>query len=245
MRRNEDLYPRRSDQQHGLSPWSGSSLLDPPTFFSASPWQAMRRMQDEMDHLFGQFFPPMTTELQRTAQQWAPSVDISQDDREWLIEAELPGGNRDQIHVELRGDQLMIRGEMRQEQEGQPQGMEGQHAGNGQQKAAGSEQGQPSQRQYHQRERRYGYFERVLTLPENVDGDKVQCEFRDGVLKIHLPKTPEQQQQARRIPISDGQAQQLGSSGMTTESQRTVQPAGAAQGKATNGAKAKEPAGTR
>jgi HSP20 family protein len=165
----------------------------------------MRRMQTDMDRLFNQLVQPATQEIQRMEQSWAPSVDISHDDKEWLIEAELPGVDKDHIEVEVRQGQLMFRAEMRHEQrqEAQPQAEGGKPEGNGN----GQRQEGSRERQYHHRERRYGFFERVLPLPENVNEEQIHCEFRDGVLKIHLPKTAEQKPRERRIPISAGDQQ--------------------------------------
>ncbi|HTE21024.1 MAG TPA: Hsp20/alpha crystallin family protein [Armatimonadota bacterium] len=187
MRRNSDLFPVRREQDWGFTPWSDFGALTPSNFFGASPWQVMRRMQEDMDRVFNQVFTPALQGAQQV-QQWAPSVDVSQDEKEWLIEAELPGVSQDQIDVQLLNHHLILRAELRQEEK--PQG-------------EGEQQG----RQYQRRERRYGYFERVLPLPQNVDEEAVRCEFVDGVLKLHLPKVAEQKPQIRRIPIGGGQAQ--------------------------------------
>jgi HSP20 family protein len=114
-------------------------------------------------------------------QQWRPSVDISQNNQEWCVEAELPGVNKDDIDVQVHDHHLILRAEMRKEQ---PEEGEG--------------------RQYHHRERRYGFFERVLPLPENVDEEHIACDFKDGVLTLHLPKLEQAKQEARRIPITTG-----------------------------------------
>jgi HSP20 family protein len=144
----------------------------------------MRRMQEDMDRLFGQFFGgPGTFALAPDfAGEWSPSMDISESGREWCVEAELPGVNREDIEVEVRDRHLILRAEMRQPAGEEPAG---------------------GARRYHRQERRYGYFERVLPLPENVNEEAVRCEFRTGVLAIHLPKTEQAQREPRRIPIAD------------------------------------------
>jgi len=188
MRRNEDRFPVRR-----TSDWS----LAPNEFnvSSASPWQMMRRMQEDMDRLFGHLFgdtsgstglagssaPPA-----QAVQQWAPSVDVSQTNREWCIEADLPGVKKDQIEVSVQDGQLMLSAQMRQESDQGPDGT-----------------AQGDQRQYHRRERRYGYYQRVIPLPENIDERNIRCEFRNGVLTVHVPKTQQAQQGPRRIPIYD------------------------------------------
>lgn len=215
MRRPEDRFPMRRDRG-GLSPWRESDFQGPSSFFEASPWQSMRRMQEDMDRLFGLFFGGQggqggqagalaqsgagTGSQAQAALQWAPSVDISESDREWVIEAELPGVSRDDIDLQAQQGYLILSAETRQEQE-TPGGRGTQQAGATSQ---GGQTGQSAQgRQYHRRERRYGYFQRVIPLPENVNEDQITCEFRNGVLTVHVPKTERARPQSRRIPIQD------------------------------------------
>jgi len=220
MRRNENRLPARRDWGGSLFPASQSDFFSPSSFF-ASPWQMMRRMQEDMDRMFGQFFSgpsgaggvPAQAGQQGGPQQWAPSVDISQNDREWTVEVDLPGVKPEDIDLQIRDQYLVLRAELRPEEAPQEQQAEGQ---SGQQptgqKQNGQQQEQP-QRQYQYRERRWGYFERVLPLPENVDEGQVSCEFQHGVLTIHLPKAEQQAAQGRRIPIGAGQSSAAGQAG--------------------------------
>jgi len=180
MRRNPENLPARGGWSSDIAPWreSGGS-----SWFDASPWQMMRRMQEDMDRVFGQFLSGQGGQREagnRTS--WAPSVDVSESDREWCIEAELPGVNKDQIEVHVQNHQLIVRAEMRDQQEQQPEG---------------------DQRRYHYRERRYGFFQRAFPLPENITEDDISCEFRNGVLTVHVPKRELSQPQGRRVPIQD------------------------------------------
>lgn len=199
MRRDED-YGRREGQGAltRYEPFGG--LLPHSSFadFWASPWQMMRRMQEEMDRFFSGFgLGPWGTQASAQAvQTWSPSVDISQSDKEWTIEADLPGVKKDDIDLEVEDDRLVLRARM---QESRSQGRDGQ------------DQPEQGQRHYQMRERRYGYFERTFPLPDAVDRDHISCEFQDGVLTVHLPKSPERVQQVRRIPIGEGQAAARGS----------------------------------
>jgi HSP20 family protein len=207
MRRRTDLFPVRWEQEGGLTPWSGTGLESPETFFTSSPWQMMRRMQEDMDRVFSQFFtsPDALAGTTGEVTQWTPSVDISQDDKEWLIEAELPGVGKDNIDVQVQNGHLILRAELRQ-QEDQPQ--------------------EGGERRYQRRERRYGFFERVLPLPQAVDEEQIQCEFRDGVLTVHVPKTPEARPQVRRIPIGEGAAQQPATQAQPGQGQQAEQSKG-------------------
>jgi len=181
MRRNPENLPARGGWGSDVAPWreSGSGA----SWFDVSPWQMMRRMQEDMDRVFGQFLSGQSGQGEAGSRSsWAPSVDVSETDREWRIEAELPGVNKDQIEVHVQNHQLVVRAEMRDQQEQQPEG---------------------EQRRYHYRERRYGYFQRMFPLPENMTENDISCEFRNGVLTVHVPKRERTQPQGRRVPIQD------------------------------------------
>ena len=95
--------------------------------------------------------------------QWAPAVDVQETDGEYLIKADLPEVKKEDVRVELRDGMICLQGERKQEKE---------------------EKG----KKFHRIERAYGRFERRLALPSEVDAQKVAAEFKDGVLKVHLPK---------------------------------------------------------
>jgi len=211
MRSNQERLPVRRDGNFGtgsLSPWSEAS----GSFFSGNPWQMMRRMQEDMDRMFAQAFGASTNLGSfgggfggGALSQWSPSIDVSQTDKEWLIEAELPGVNREDIDVQVRDKHLFLRAEMRQKSD--------------------DGEGEQSNRQYYRRERQYGMIERVFPLPQDVNEEQIRCDFRDGVLTVHVPKAERQEPQGRRIPVgqaTSGQGQQqLGSQ---AEGQSNAQP---------------------
>jgi HSP20 family protein len=97
------------------------------------------------------------------AAEWVPVVDIVEDDKEFLVKAELPEVSRDNVHVTVENGRLTIKGERRFEKE-------------------------ETGKKYHRVERSYGTFLRSFNLPENTDAEKVAAEFKDGVLFVHLPK---------------------------------------------------------
>jgi HSP20 family protein len=99
-----------------------------------------------------------------TVAEWAPLVDIVEDENEYLIKAELPEVSKEHVKVTVQDEVLTITGERQYEKE---------------------EKG----KRYHRVERAYGSFARSFALPEDADGDKVAAEFKDGVLKVHLPKS--------------------------------------------------------
>ncbi len=99
-----------------------------------------------------------------TVAEWAPLVDIVEDDQNYIIKAELPGVKKEDIKVGVQDDVLTISGHRHYEKE-------------------------EKDKKFHRIERSYGSFARSFTLPEDSDGDKVSAEFKDGMLKVLLPKT--------------------------------------------------------
>ena len=97
---------------------------------------------------------------------WNPSVDIFENDNEVVIKAELPGMNAKDIDVRLENNVLMLKGERHFEKETKDEN-------------------------YHRIEREYGSFSRSFALPTAVNGEKVFAEYKDGVLKVVLPKKEE------------------------------------------------------
>lgn len=110
---------------------------------------------------------------------WMPPVEIRESDAALRITAELPGMKLEDVHVELEGDLLTIRGEKQEE------------------RTEGDEKAQ-----YHLTERSYGAFHRSFTLPANVNTDQVNAAFAKGVLTVELPKTTEPRPRGRTIEIT-------------------------------------------
>jgi HSP20 family protein len=124
-----------------------------------------REFTTKLPTRFGDFFGKgWESPLSTTA--WNPSVDIFENDNEVVIKAELPGMNVKDIEVRLENNVLMLRGERHFEKEAKEEN-------------------------YHRIEREYGSFSRSFALPTAVNGDKVTAEYKDGVLKICLPKKEE------------------------------------------------------
>ncbi len=97
---------------------------------------------------------------------WNPAVDIFENDNEIIIKAELPGMNAKDIEVKIENNILMLKGERRFEKE-------------------------TKEENYHRVEREYGTFSRAFTLPVAVNPEKVVAEYKDGLLKVVLPKKEE------------------------------------------------------
>ena len=113
----------------------------------------------------------------------APRVDVAEDEKVVTLTAELPGVNEKDIDVSLVGDQLTIKGEKRSEHE---------------------EKKDVAGHLVHRTERSYGAFQRTLTVPYQIDPSQVSADFKDGVLKITLPKPPDAvaQKQGQKIQVN-------------------------------------------
>ena len=111
-----------------------------------------------------------------TVAQWSPLVDITEDEKEYLIKAELPDMKKEDVRLTVENDVLAISGERKFEKE---------------------EKG----RKYHRIERAYGSFVRSFSLPEDADGRNVTADFKNGVLQMHLPKSVKAKQKAVEIKI--------------------------------------------
>jgi HSP20 family protein len=112
-----------------------------------------------------------------TVAQWSPLVDITEDEKEYLIKAELPDMKKEDVRLTVENDVVAISGERTFEKE---------------------EKG----KKYHRVERAYGSFVRSFTLPEDADGSKVSADFKDGMLQVHLPKS--QKAKPKTIEIKVG-----------------------------------------
>jgi HSP20 family protein len=147
-----------------------------------SRWDQLRQLealQQGLGSLLGRSPAqrPEGQEEQLAVPEWTPVVDISEDDQEYRIKAELPEVNREDVKVTAESGTLTIMGERKFEKE---------------------EKG----RKYHRVERAYGSFGRSFSLPEDVSPAKVSAEFKDGVLTVHLVKDEKAKPQQVEITIA-------------------------------------------
>ncbi len=131
-------------------------------------WNPFREMEELQNRIWNAFnlSPARRGEGQEsiTVAQWAPLVDITEDDNGYLISAELPEVKKQDVKVTVENGVLTISGERQFEKE---------------------EKG----RRYHRVERSYGSFLRSFTLPDDADASKVSATFKDGVLKVQVAKS--------------------------------------------------------
>ncbi len=143
------------------------------------PFKEMDELQNRVAKFFGVTPTRATTGGQElmTVAEWAPSVDISEDDKEWLVSADLPEVKKEDVKVTVENGVLTITGERKFEKE-------------------------ETEKKYHRVERSYGSFLRSFTLPEGADGTKVMAEFKDGVLNVHIPKTEKTKAKAVEVKVA-------------------------------------------
>jgi HSP20 family protein len=142
------------------------------------PFKELEAMERRLETLFGR--APVRKEGEKeealTVAEWAPLVDIVEDEKEYLVKAELPEVKKEDVHVTLLNDVLTLTGERTLEKE---------------------EQG----KKFHRVERAYGSFARSFTLPADADPAQVRADFKDGALAVHLPKSAEAKPQAVEVKV--------------------------------------------
>jgi len=144
------------------------------TLVKWDPWREIEDMFDRYTRAVGR--PGADQKQIGTEAEWAPRVDIQETDKNFVILAEIPGISKDDVKVDITEGVLSIRGERKQEKE---------------------EKG----KKFHRIERVYGSFKRSFSLPDNVDESKIKASFKDGVLDLSIPKTPEKETRAIDIKI--------------------------------------------
>lgn len=118
---------------------------------------------DVFDRFFDDFFP---LSMVREKDEWLPAFDINETDKEYVVTAELPGMEVKDIDVTLSDGVLTVKGEKKKEHEDKGEN-------------------------YHRIERSYGSFHRSFSIPGKIKTDSVDANYKDGVLKLTLPKTEE------------------------------------------------------
>lgn len=125
-----------------------------------SPWNELESMNRQLSSLLDD------TNFSRSEEsgQWAPRVDVRETDDALLVQAELPGISKKDVHLEVKDGVLTLTGERRYEKDVKEENV-------------------------HRVERAYGRFSRSFSLPSNVDPNKVDASMKDGVLEVRLPKS--------------------------------------------------------
>ena len=103
-------------------------------------------------------------------------MEISEDDKEYLVKADLPEMKKQDVKVNVENGVLSISGDRKSEKE-------------------------EKKKKYHRIERSYGTFLRTFTLPDDADATRIAAEFKEGVLKVHLPKSPAAKPKAIEVKV--------------------------------------------
>ena len=164
-----------------LVPWRWGSLRN---FDEGRPFDSLQAEMDSLhrsiDRLFadawGSNFEPSLLSETWATRKLSPSLDVVDDDKAFRVTVELPGMTDKDVAITVADRLLTIRGEKKEEKE-------------------------KKDKDVVRRERAYGSFRRTLELPGDVDADKIEAKFKDGVLTIDLPKTKEAQERVRQIPV--------------------------------------------
>ena len=141
------------------------------------PSREMEELQNRLSNFFGRTPARLgdAKEESITVAEWAPLVDITEDEKEYIIKTELPEVKKEDVKVAVENGMLTIVGERKFEKE--------------------------ENKKYHRVERAYGRFARSFIVPDYVEADKVSAEFKDGVLKVHLPKS--EKTKPKQIEVKD------------------------------------------
>jgi HSP20 family protein len=145
-------------------------------FKELTPFKDFDRMRKEMDRLWGSFLEAGSRRRGEDGSEWYPSLDITETKNEVVVKAELPGMDPKDIDISLSDGMLTIKGEKKQERE-------------------------EKEENYHLVERSYGSFTRSVALPKEVKHDKISASYKNGVLKIVLPKSEEAKQKEVKIKV--------------------------------------------
>lgn len=154
-----------------------------------APGNLVRRIRDEMDRLFedlgvGNLTRSLPTTESLGLGSWAPEVEVFERQGDLVVRADLPGLTKDDIKLDVTEKAITIDGERRQEHEEREEG-------------------------YYRSERSYGRFTRRIPLPEGVDIDTANAQFRDGVLEITFATPERKGLKSRKLEIGESSARAM------------------------------------
>ena len=129
-----------------------------------------------MDRLWDSFFEGRPSRKVEEVEEWSPTLDVSETKNDLVVKAEIPGIDPKDIDISLANEMLTIKGEKKQEKE-------------------------EKEENYHLIERSYGSFARTIRLPREVQSDKISASYKNGILKVTLPKSEEAKKKEIKIKV--------------------------------------------
>lgn len=176
---------RRPSERSERRRWDEPRRWD-PSQYSSGPWGLVHQMQDQMDRWFSRFglggswgSPFTSMSRAAAAADWTPAVDAFQRGNEFVIRADVPGMNRNDLLVEIGDDSITIRGERKHDEHREDEGI-------------------------YWSERNYGEFYRVVPLPPGAIADSAKAKFSSGVLEITIEAPSSETRRGRKVDISGG-----------------------------------------
>ncbi len=146
---------------------------EPPAF---PLFREMEEFSERLNRFFGPRFRGNGEKESLVVTDWTPFVDIQETETEYLLKAELPEVKKEDVKVTVENGVLMIEGERKQEKE-------------------------ETGRKFHRIERSFGTFLRTFTVPTDAEENKVAADFKDGILRVHLPKTVKPRPKAMEVKV--------------------------------------------
>lgn len=142
------------------------------------PFRDLVTIQDRINRMFGEGFGRFRGgDEALDSGAWSPAVDIYETEHDIVLKAELPDIKQSDIDLRIENNTLTLKGERKFEKE-------------------------TNDENYHRVERSYGAFSRSFTLPATVDQEKIKAEYKDGILKVILPKKEEAKPKQIKVSIN-------------------------------------------
>lgn len=148
-------------------------------FLTAKPRYLIKDMQDEMSKMIENVFEDFgmsENKKNKSGSYWLPAIELLENDNNYELKAELPGMAKDDIEVEITNNNIIIRGEMKQEKEEKTENI-------------------------YKSEFRYGKFLRTIPLLSEIKKEEAKASFKNGMLKIEVPKSEEQKIKHNKLKI--------------------------------------------
>jgi HSP20 family protein len=174
-------FKKEEEVDHSVPVKHGSS-----TMYPQRGHDSMLQLHRDIDHLFDRFFREFNSPLLTGWPTFPsfegqgvlkPRVDLSAREQEYLLTVEIPGVNEKDVRLDISGNMMTIQGEKKQEKE-------------------------EKETDYYRIERSYGSFQRVLSLPEDVEQEKIKARFKDGVLSVTMPRKTMHKGEVKQIKIN-------------------------------------------